>query len=91
MLTMMALQAGRRPPRLRLPSKTIEWAGTLAGQLGILGADLLQAIRHFQPLDTSKARAELGITSRAFAETVRDALTWFYEQGYLRNQVDGRQ
>jgi len=91
MLTMMALEAGRRPPRLRLPSRAIELAGSLAGQLGILGADMLQAIRHFQPLDTSKAHAELGLTNRAFTETVRDTLAWFYEQGYLRNQVDGRQ
>jgi len=91
MLTAMALQAGRKPPPVRLPSRTIELVGSLAGQLGILGADMLQAIRHFQPLDTSKARAELGLTNRAFTETVRDALAWFYEHGYLNSQVDGRQ
>jgi dihydroflavonol-4-reductase len=83
MLTIIARQAGRRPPRVRLPSRTIELAGSVAGQLGILGADMLQAIRYFQPLDSSKARAELGLTTRPFTETVQDALAWFYEHGYL--------
>ena len=63
--------------------KVAELAGVLAGRLGILGGDMLQAIRYFQPLDTSKARAELGPTSRPFIETIRDALTWFREHGYL--------
>jgi nucleoside-diphosphate-sugar epimerase len=44
---------------------------------------MLQAIRYFQPLDTSKARAELGLTARDFSETVRDTLAWFHEHGYL--------
>jgi dihydroflavonol-4-reductase len=91
MLTVAALQAGRRPPAVRLPPRLIELAGSLAGQLGILGADMLQAIRQFQPLDTGKARAELGLTTRPFAETVHDALAWFYEHGYLPSQVDGGQ
>ncbi len=91
MLTAMALQAGRRPPRLRLPSILVELAGSLAGQLGIFGADMLQAISHFQALDTGKARAELGLISRPFTETVRDTLAWFYEHGYLGGQVDDRQ
>lgn len=83
MLTIMARQAGRRPPWLRLPSSLAELAGVLAGRLGILGGDMLQAIRYFQPLDTSKARAELGPTSRPFTETIHDTLTWFREYGYL--------
>ena len=91
MLTIMALQAGRRPPAVRLPSKLVELAGSLAGQLGILGADMLQAIRQFQPLDTSKACAELGLTTRPFAETVHDTLAWFQVHGYLRSQVDDGQ
>jgi dihydroflavonol-4-reductase len=83
MLTIVARGAGRRPPWLRLPSSMVELAGVLAGRLGILGSDMLQAIRYFQPLDTSKARVELGLTTRPFAETIRDALPWFYEHGYL--------
>lgn len=84
MLTIMARQAGRRPPVVPLPSRLVELAGFAAGQLGILGADMLQAIRQFRPLDAGKACAELGFTARPFPETVRDALVWFREQGYLK-------
>jgi dihydroflavonol-4-reductase len=83
MLTVAARQAGRRPPWVPLPSRLVELAGIVAGRLGILGGDMLQAIRYFQPLDASKARAELGLTSRPFADTVRDALDWFHEHSYF--------
>jgi dihydroflavonol-4-reductase len=83
MLTVMARQAHRRPPWLRVPAKLVELAGNLAGRLGILGGDMLQSIRYFQPLDTHKARSELELITRPFSETVRDALTWFYEHDYL--------
>jgi dihydroflavonol-4-reductase len=86
MLTLMARQAGRRPPWLRLPSRLVEAAGILAGRLGILGGDMLQSIRYFQPLDTGKARAGLGLTCRPFTETLCDALAWFREHGYLSRQ-----
>jgi dihydroflavonol-4-reductase len=83
MLAVMAREAGRRPPRLRLSSKLVEFAGSVAGQLGILGGEMLQAIRYFQPLDTQKAQAELELATRPFAETARDSLAWFSERGYL--------
>jgi dihydroflavonol-4-reductase len=83
MLTIAAEQAGRRPPWLRLPLGLVEAAGTLGGQLGVLGSDTLRAIRYWQPLDTSKARAELALTTRPFAITVCDTLAWFREHGYL--------
>lgn len=83
MLAVMAREAGRRPPHLHLSSKLVEFAGSVAGQLGILGGEMLQAIRHFQPLDTRKAQAELELAARPFAETVRDSLAWFSERGYL--------
>jgi dihydroflavonol-4-reductase len=91
MLATMAHQSGRRPPWIRLPSRIVELAGSVAGQLDILGGDMLQAIRSFQPLDTGKARAELGLTTRPFTESVCDALAWFNERGYLGSRVDGRQ
>jgi len=83
MLTIAAEQAGRRPPWLRLPPGLVEAAGVLGGQVGILGSDVLRAIRFWQPLDTGKARAELGLASRPFDVTVRDTLAWFREHGYL--------
>jgi dihydroflavonol-4-reductase len=83
MLTVMARAAGRRPPWLRIPVGVVAGAGAVAGQLGILGGDVLQAIRYWQPLDTSRARRELGHASRPFADTVRDAVAWFRQHGYL--------
>lgn len=83
MLRVMARQVGRRPPWLRVPDSLVELAGLLAGRLGVWGGDMLQAIRHFQALDTSKAQAELGLATRPFPDTVRDALAWFQEHRYL--------
>ena len=34
-------------------------------------------------VDPSKARAELGFTSRPFAETIGDTVEWFRQEGYL--------
>jgi len=82
-LATIAEQAGRRPPWLELPAGLVEGAGALAGRLGILGGDILRAIRYWQALDTSRARAELGHTSRPFADTVRDSLAWFRAHGYM--------
>jgi dihydroflavonol-4-reductase len=83
MLTVMAREAGRRPPWLHLPSGLVERLGELAGKLGIAEGDMLRAIRYFQPLDANKARVQLGLRPRPFAETVRDALTWFHDHGYF--------
>jgi dihydroflavonol-4-reductase len=82
-ISIIAGEAGRRPPHWRLPQSVVRLAGSLAGRLGIMGGDVLQAIPYWQVLDTSKARTELGHSSRPFAETVRDALAWFREHGYL--------
>ncbi len=83
MLTVMARVAGRRPPWLRLPPSLVTIMGRIAGWLGILGGDMLQAVPYWQPLDTSRARRELEHTSRPFAITVRDALEWFRQNRYL--------
>jgi len=83
MLTVMARAAGRRPPWLRLPSSVVMLMGHIAGWLGILGGDMLQAVPYWQPLDTSRARRELGHISRPFAITAQDMLSWFRQHGYL--------
>lgn len=83
MLTTIARAAGRRAPWLRVPAGMVEAAGTLAGRLGILGGDVMQAVRYWQPLDTTRARRELSHAPRPFTETVRDALAWFRQHGYL--------
>lgn len=40
-------------------------------------------IANGQPLDSSKARRELGLASRPLDETLHDTLAWFRDHGYL--------
>ncbi len=84
LLTVAAQEASRRPPWLPVSPVVVRLLGKLAGQLGILGGDVLEAIDYWQPLDSSKAQRELGHTSRPFPDTVRDTLAWFRQNGYLR-------
>ena len=41
---------------------------------------LVYSNRH---VDASRARAELGFASRPFAETIRDTVEWFRQEGYI--------
>ena len=83
LMTVAAEEAGRRPPWLPVSPAVVHLVGKIAGQLGILGGDVLEAIEYWQPLDSSKAQGELGHASRPFPETVRDTLRWFRENDYL--------
>jgi len=83
-LTAMAEAAGVPPPRRTLPPRLIEWVGRIGRRLGFPSAGQMQAIRHWQPLDTSRARGELGLPEpRPFDETCRDTVAWFRAHGYL--------
>ena len=42
-----------------------------------------KTLSEWRALNTEKARTELGLQTRPLAETVRDALAWFREHGYL--------
>lgn len=85
MLATMAAAAGRKPPRLQLPSWAVQNAAALANRLGIAGTHHLRAIREWQPLDTAQARAKLKLPDPIpFDQTCRDALQWFAEHGYLK-------
>jgi dihydroflavonol-4-reductase len=82
---------GVAPPRLRLPAL----AALLAGKLGEVAAlalpnqpllpfsEAIEMIRHGQHYDLSKARRELGLTTRPLEDTLRDTVAWFREYGYL--------
>lgn len=83
MLATIARVAGRRPPWLRLSPSIVALLGRWAGWLGILGGDILQAVPQWQPLNTSRARRELGHTSRPFRITAADTFAWFRQHGYL--------
>ncbi len=85
MLATMAEAASVPPPRRTLPLGLVEWAGRIGRWIGLPAAGQLQAIRHWQPLDTSRARRELGLPDpRPFEETCRDTVAWFRAHGYLK-------
>ncbi len=88
-LTAVTQAAGLRPPRwrasLRLVSALVRF-GEALGRLPLvqpLPLEHLRTLREWRPLNTSKARQELGFKPRPFADTVRDTLAWFREYGYL--------
>jgi dihydroflavonol-4-reductase len=88
-LTMVAQEAGVRPPRWR-PS--LSFVSTLVRLADILGRlplvkplplEHLKTIGEWRALSTEKARIELGFETRPFIDTVRDTLAWFRAYRYL--------
>jgi dihydroflavonol-4-reductase len=90
-LTLIAVLAGRRPPRLRLPAGLIvpmaylsELAATLRrGAEPLLTVDGLRMARKRMHYSSAKAERELGYCSRPAEDPVRDALAWYRRNGYL--------
>lgn len=77
--------AGRKPPRSKLPLWLMRAGVGLGNLLGLPSNHHLRAIRHWQPLDTTRAREELGLPEPTpFEQTCRDALDWFRERGLLK-------
>ncbi|MBN1955195.1 MAG: NAD-dependent epimerase/dehydratase family protein [Anaerolineae bacterium] len=84
MLATIAQAAGVRPPRIKFPLSLAGWLGRMGAWLGIPFAGQLQAIRHWQALDGSRAQQELGLPEpRPFEQTCQDTLEWFRSHGYL--------
>jgi len=91
MQTVIAEAAGRKPPRFKLPRWLIRTIAEVGSLLGVPGTHHLRAIRHWQPLDTTRAREELGLPEPIpFEQTCRDALAWFHERGYLKGGPAGQ-
>ncbi|HET90073.1 MAG TPA: NAD-dependent epimerase/dehydratase family protein [Chloroflexi bacterium] len=75
---------GSKPPGsgLRLPAVASRWSG----KFEVPGTHQLRVLEHWQPLDSSRAREELGLPAPIpFERTCRDALTWFHQQGLLKS------
>jgi dihydroflavonol-4-reductase len=91
MLAEIARQVQRRPPRVRLPSG-IAYAAAVVSELiaGVTGREPLatrdgvRMSRHRMFFDDTRARRELGYTSRPYQEGIADALAWFRQEGYLK-------
>lgn len=83
-LTTMAEVAEVPPPQRAIPVGLVEQIGRLGRWLGVPAAGQMQAIRHWQPLDSSRAHKDLGLPDpRPFRETCRDTLAWLRDRGYL--------
>ena len=90
MLAEIARLVGRRAPRLRLPRHAV-WPVALGaeafarwtGREPFINRDALRMAKNKMFFDDAKARAELGYTSRPYAEGLADAIGWFRAAGYL--------
>ncbi|MFN8595937.1 MAG: NAD-dependent epimerase/dehydratase family protein [Anaerolineae bacterium] len=82
-LTVVAREAGVKPPRIKIGSNVLN-AIIAVGQFlpgGQIGH--LRTMRFWQPLNNAKAVNELGLTTRPVTETMRAALQWFKERGLV--------
>jgi len=84
LMTAAAQVAGVPPPHFRVPDPLLSLAGSLSRLLPGDPAALLRSRHLFQPVSNAKAVAELGLSPRPLVETLRDALAWFRENGYLQ-------
>lgn len=75
--------AGVREPRVTLSRETVARLLGLADALRLPIPATMRALPHWQPYDASKARDAFDLTPRPFADTVRDTIAWFRENGYL--------
>jgi dihydroflavonol-4-reductase len=91
LFTMLARLVGRRPPRLELGGGTLAalgWAAeTIARLQGkpplVTRARARSLVGRYSFYDASKARRELGYTSRPVRETLVDAVHWVRQQGWI--------
>jgi dihydroflavonol-4-reductase len=91
MLADIARLVGRRPPRLKLPRALLypvaygaEALAHLRGSEPFITLDGLRMAAHHMFFDDSKARRELGYSSRPYREGLVDAIGWFRGHGYLK-------
>jgi dihydroflavonol-4-reductase len=91
MLSEIATVVGGRPPRVRLPRSAVypiafgaELYARISKREPFVTLDGLRMSRYRMFFDDSKARRELGYTSRPYRQGLIDAIDWFVQAGYLR-------
>lgn len=84
MQTIVAEAVDRKPPRFTMPPWLVTLVGEVGSFLAIPGTHHLRAICHWQALDVTRAREEIGLPDPIPVQrTCRDALDWFRENEYL--------
>jgi dihydroflavonol-4-reductase len=91
MLGDIAFLSGRRAPSLKIPRAPLyplAWAAEALARATakepFLTVDALNMSRYRMFFSSEKAKRELGYSARPYREGLKDALTWFHENGYLR-------
>ena len=91
MLLDIADIVGRRARPLRLPRGAIypfafgaEMLARATGREPFATVDGLRLARYTMHFDDSKARRELGYTSRPYREGLAEAIEWFIQAGYMK-------
>ena len=90
MLADIARLVDRSPPRIRLPRALIyplavgaEALARITGRTPFVTRDALRMAKHKMFFTDTKARRELGYTSRPYGEGLADAIAWFRTAGYI--------
>jgi dihydroflavonol-4-reductase len=88
---MVAAQARRRAPKLRLPilplvplAAAMERVAALTGRPPLMTREMLKMARKKMFFSSAKAKRDLGYAPRPAQEAVADALDWFGTQGLLK-------
>lgn len=92
MLGEIARQAGRAPPKVRLPRRLIfpfaygaEALAYVTGREPFVTTTGLRLAKDHMFFSSAKAVRELGYAARPYGEAVADAIAWFRGHGYLRD------
>jgi dihydroflavonol-4-reductase len=89
-LAAVALQTGRRAPRVKLPRGAIyplayvaEVLARRSGREPFVTVDGLRMSKNLMFFTSVKAERELGYQARPYAEGIKDAIAWFRQAGRL--------
>jgi dihydroflavonol-4-reductase len=89
-LSEVALLAGRRPPRLRLPHAVVlpiahlaEAAARLTGREPMATVDGVRMAQKRMYFSSRRAEDELGYRARPAVQALRDAVAWFRDNAYF--------
>jgi dihydroflavonol-4-reductase len=91
MLADIAGLVGRKAPWLRFPRHAIwplaigaEAVARFTGREPFVTRDALRMAAYRMFFDDTKARRELGYSSRPYREGIADAISWFRQEGYIK-------
>jgi dihydroflavonol-4-reductase len=89
-LATVARQAGRKPPRIKIPRGAVYPVAVVAealarrsGREPFITVDGLRMSKNRMFFTAAKAERELGYKARPYAEGIRDAIDWFRQAGRL--------